>query len=1697
MSSLMTRSGRLYSSVKSKEQHFIKRILLPSQDQRGPCGRPWCAFAKMDQAIIECDIPSIEFDILDVDTIDPILPNWIPLGSGSTADVIRYTTGDGTIDIVPSGSVVALKKFRHHHGSVPGPGTTEADTYETYIAISREIRTFRKHHIYGHPNIAQLLFITWQQDNPFPLLAIELGDHGSLEYFLQEAHLGPTPLQKRHLTLDLVLGLSAVHRAGLIHGDLKPENVLVMAHNDPKRQFVAKLIDFGGTSSDRAVHFTPLWSAPEVMNKDHDIVWVKADVYSLGLIIASLWARPDTPLTSMSNSCILSWIAPSGAPDDLLNCIYFGAKSSLDFCIELLITAVKRNVDLGGFDTSELFDILASMLHPHFWQRPDTRTTDTKRLVQLFVSFGEMLGRDIRQEDDFTELRSTQQSTTKRDDLLTTRALLVHVELLRDSIYRKIAILTKKTNGRSVGGTKKEDLNNAGHDVEPPSHSQFMENLWDLTQRVFVIHDLGAHDSSNLVHTTRLLAEETRLMATMFHYEPFLTDPRMVSISMEVSAVCGYKNAMHLVALMDTGTVPRAYILLYLSLLALSGSAPALQRLHTDWPSHFKIIQEITQTKRLDYEAMKYYDQMFHLRLFEAYREAPSVIEGGITLQRALEIGSITEIEDILNGKIISPDLDEILPGLLHELSCLIDTEAAPLAEVAFERGADLTNMRPCKTPILGCDPLEEVIVPSSWLYSPLSSAIINGKEVLAMTLFWLHAKAKIPIPDFETVIFLSFRYLQHELCKALIRLVRRTHSRSGCCDKTRPCEVIEVLLDGLFVITTSRIGLSDYERRAMHGRNFAHNYEKCLQILLQEGADPTKGIDGNCPLSDMLRLDDSVGLNLFIQHSLKNIPESVVFDRIQMLATKCRVGNVQCMLSPLYVCFVHDSFQCLKLLLQAFPRLYSELPEEHLRKMMLQYACRCSNISRETICVFLDSPIDGTTSTGDFYFTLLCEALLNCNIRVANLIASRCSDDLNELVSRNGSMFIYLIRHWAPERNIKLIDSFRWLKEHNGIPSYVDRGSMICEYMFLRPRPTIRSDQIKDAGLLDFLLDDDIYGKDIDKPSKSGFTLIQASALHGHIEAVKVLLSRGADVNVRCPVDGIGGMSAVDWAHYCFLQHCPNNIEAEGSLAIQQWKKDTYSIMVLLRKHADDGPATIPILRVESFAALVREKIFFRELFELKDRSNHCLLSSIWAKRLRLTTKHILRQQPSREVPKTTHLIDLIEHISGDDFIETEGKLYPGWELPVELMDSVSVIAKSFQATVIPILFALYALERDEHEIHDVALCVRNMWRLPPNWILFRISGIMRVDYFIIDSGNHWRVVHKKPALYRGGDDEISVSDPKGKGKGVAIDHRSSMHTYIDLIICPHTAQSTVDSKIGMSCCRVEIEGDSGLIHERYDDTLTDLAFDHLGEIVRATIESDKVEIFEALIDLVGHVKLRDAEGLTPLQRAVVNNQCDMARVLVDRARQLGKLWKNDPLLLQASIMNRNSAMIDMLVEAGADPNGHAPDEIPPLHFCLSQHDEPEIVRTLIRKGADILMHTQKGTPLETARYHERRRSLEVLKKALKDTNVGNLHGNISPQRPVQTSEPLTTQESPELSMLVASEGNASGSRKRSASDPTDYLTRQLPLKLNQVNRSRLERSYSKQLSRYVERLLARRSIKFASFCEIERSSHTVIHTG
>lgn len=127
-----------------------------------------------------------------------------------------------------------------------------------------------------HPNIAQI-YSYGVVDN-MPYIAMELVAGGSLQQLMNNAPEGKTDITRvLKICEQVAQALRCAADQGLVHGDIKPDNILLDANGN------AKIVDFGlaGMQKDTAeIWGTPYYIAPEKLKKEQ--VDYRADMYNLG-----------------------------------------------------------------------------------------------------------------------------------------------------------------------------------------------------------------------------------------------------------------------------------------------------------------------------------------------------------------------------------------------------------------------------------------------------------------------------------------------------------------------------------------------------------------------------------------------------------------------------------------------------------------------------------------------------------------------------------------------------------------------------------------------------------------------------------------------------------------------------------------------------------------------------------------------------------------------------------------------------------------------------------------------------------------------------------------------------------------------------------------------------------------------------------------------------------------------------------------------------------------------------------------------------------------------------------------------------------------------------------------------------------------------------------------------------------------------
>jgi serine/threonine-protein kinase len=144
--------------------------------------------------------------------------------------------------------------------------------------LRQEVRSARE---VVSPNVCRIFDLVVEDDQE--LVSMEFIDGVTLTETLRDR--GPLGLEEAQIASQFLSGLEAIHQAGLVHRDFKPENVMVT------RSGRVVVMDFGlakGRDVERTgtISGTPAYMAPEQARGD--VVDARADVFAAGVVLAEM-----------------------------------------------------------------------------------------------------------------------------------------------------------------------------------------------------------------------------------------------------------------------------------------------------------------------------------------------------------------------------------------------------------------------------------------------------------------------------------------------------------------------------------------------------------------------------------------------------------------------------------------------------------------------------------------------------------------------------------------------------------------------------------------------------------------------------------------------------------------------------------------------------------------------------------------------------------------------------------------------------------------------------------------------------------------------------------------------------------------------------------------------------------------------------------------------------------------------------------------------------------------------------------------------------------------------------------------------------------------------------------------------------------------------------------------------------------------
>ncbi len=211
------------------------------------------------------------------------------IGAGGMGEVYRA-------DDLKLGQPVALKFLNPEFAATPA----------SLSRLYAEVRLGRQ---VAHPNVCRLYDIV--EFGHHRCIVMEYVDGEDLASLLERVGR-LTQRKAAAISRDLCEGLAASHQAGIVHGDLKPSNIMIDGRGR------ARIMDFGlsrlaGDSAGGTVAGTPAYMAPEQLAGAPPSF--AADVYALGLIGYEIFTgarvREGRSLTAIRDSASKNIVPPS------------------------------------------------------------------------------------------------------------------------------------------------------------------------------------------------------------------------------------------------------------------------------------------------------------------------------------------------------------------------------------------------------------------------------------------------------------------------------------------------------------------------------------------------------------------------------------------------------------------------------------------------------------------------------------------------------------------------------------------------------------------------------------------------------------------------------------------------------------------------------------------------------------------------------------------------------------------------------------------------------------------------------------------------------------------------------------------------------------------------------------------------------------------------------------------------------------------------------------------------------------------------------------------------------------------------------------------------------------------------------------------------------------------------------------------
>lgn len=158
----------------------------------------------------------------------------------------------------------------------------------------------------GHPHICKMLYYVPEK---IPYIIMEYYDYRDLyQYFIMKQYIMEDQNEIERIIYECVDAIHAVHMLGFVHRDIKLENIFLDERMSVKLGDFGSVVEVGTIVPPKISWGTPMYMAPEVLNRSAEVVSEAMDWWSLGVVTYELsngylpWGENDSSMQEMRYS---------------------------------------------------------------------------------------------------------------------------------------------------------------------------------------------------------------------------------------------------------------------------------------------------------------------------------------------------------------------------------------------------------------------------------------------------------------------------------------------------------------------------------------------------------------------------------------------------------------------------------------------------------------------------------------------------------------------------------------------------------------------------------------------------------------------------------------------------------------------------------------------------------------------------------------------------------------------------------------------------------------------------------------------------------------------------------------------------------------------------------------------------------------------------------------------------------------------------------------------------------------------------------------------------------------------------------------------------------------------------------------------------------------------------------------------------